>query len=70
MKEVYDAAEVAKKRAELSKKLDAAERKLKARNEMLESRIRFGQETGSKALDVKYASDEVKKIARELDRLR
>lgn len=62
-------AEKERKRAEIESKLAAAERELASQMEMLESRIRHGQETGSKEIDVKYAAEEVQRLKNELSRL-
>ena len=70
MTDVKEMAEIAKKRAELAKKRDAAERKLKTQDAMLKERIRTGKETGIKAIDVKYAANEVARLNKELDRLK
>lgn len=62
-------AEKARKRAEIESKLAAAERELAFQREMLESRIRHGQDTTNKEIDVKYAAAEVQRLKNELDRL-
>lgn len=58
-----------RERAELKRKLESAERELAIQLEMLESRIRHGQETSSKEIDVKFAAEAVKRLKNELDRL-
>lgn len=70
MIEAKEVAEVAKKQAELSKKLETAERRLKTQQDMLETRVNLGESIGTKHIDVKYAANEVERIARELDRLK
>lgn len=68
--ESLKAAETAKKKAETAKKLDAAKRKLDRQVDMMEGRIKKGQEVGTKAIDVKYAAKEVKSLQNELNRLK
>lgn len=70
MAEVKEMAEIAKKRAEVSKKLEAAERKLKTQEDMLKARIRNGEDTAIKAIDVKYAAQEVARLEKELASLK
>lgn len=62
-------AEKARKKADIESKLVAAERELASQIEMLESRIRHGQDTRNKEIDVKYAADEVQRLKNELSRL-
>lgn len=69
MSDVKKMAETAAKKAEVSKKLDSAQRKLKRETDMLENITNRGQDTGIKAIDVKYAAKEVARLQKEFDRL-
>ena len=65
--------EIAKKAiadAETAKKLERAKRELKTQSDMLEKRIRNGQELTNKAIDVKYKAREVARLEKELNNLK
>lgn len=61
-----DIAKKAVQEAETAKKLERAKRELKTQTDMMEKRIRQGQEVGNKAIDVKYKAREVQRLEKEL----
>lgn len=61
-----DIAKKAVQEAETAKKLERAKRELKTQTDMMEKRIRQGQEVGNNAIDVKYKAREVQRLEKEL----